>query len=213
MIPRGQRGFTLLELMISITRLGLIVLITTSAMRLGYRSLESGEKKSEEVERLMTSVHLISGQIESIMLTRSTEEGAQLRYPLSGGPETISFPSSYSLFSGLRGNVQVTYTVVTEGRGQFLSATEGTIGMEEKNEARLMGPFDRISFEYFARDATEEEGKWVGEWTDTDTLPEKVRLRLTKGTTEVSLLFPVRVGGPGEEKPVSNIPKEALGLK
>ena len=35
---KGQMGFTLLELLISITLLGFIVIITAGALRAGYRS-------------------------------------------------------------------------------------------------------------------------------------------------------------------------------
>ncbi|MFA5354103.1 MAG: prepilin-type N-terminal cleavage/methylation domain-containing protein [Thermodesulfovibrionales bacterium] len=210
---KDQKGFTLLELMISITLLGLIIVIIASAMRLGYRSLNSGEKKSEEVERLITATHLMDAQIQSMMSSRSAEEGAEMKYPLSGGQESITFPSNYSLFNGQRGYVMVSYSVASEGKGQSLFAQENTIGIEEKRETKLMGPFDRIVFEYYLRDAGAEEGQWTGEWTDAGHLPERIRARLISGTSEMILLFPVRVGGPGEEKPVSNIPKEALGLK
>src|SRR3989304_6144706 len=44
-------GFTLLELLISIVMLGIMILIVTGAMRLGFRSVDAGEKKAESLER------------------------------------------------------------------------------------------------------------------------------------------------------------------
>jgi len=48
---KGQMGFTLLELLISITLLGFIVIITAGALRAGYRSTESAQNKIEALER------------------------------------------------------------------------------------------------------------------------------------------------------------------
>jgi prepilin-type N-terminal cleavage/methylation domain-containing protein len=41
-----QSGFTLLELLVSIVLIGLIVGIVGASMRLGYRSLDKGERRS-----------------------------------------------------------------------------------------------------------------------------------------------------------------------
>jgi hypothetical protein len=57
---------------------------------------------------------------------------------------------------------------------------------------KLLEGFDDIHFEYFFKEATEEQGKWVEEWTDTATLPEKVRIHLVRGDQQISFLVPMR---------------------
>src|SRR5512136_1554467 len=61
----SRRGFTLLELMISITLIGIIAVIIAGAMRLGYRSVDAGERKIESLERMRVSLTLIDSQIQS----------------------------------------------------------------------------------------------------------------------------------------------------
>jgi hypothetical protein len=58
---------------------------------------------------------------------------------------------------------------------------------------KLLDNFDEIYFEYFYKDPTEEEGKWVEEWTDTANIPEKIRLHLVSGQRDLSFIIPVRV--------------------
>ena len=65
LILNSRRGFTLLELIISITLLGIIVLVTVGAMRLGSRSVDSGEKRIASLERIKSSLNIIESQIQS----------------------------------------------------------------------------------------------------------------------------------------------------
>ena len=72
-------GFTLLELIISITLVAIIVLIISVAANLGYRSFNSGEKKMNAVERLRSSLTIIDAQIQSgVPLT--LEDGGVKQY-------------------------------------------------------------------------------------------------------------------------------------
>ncbi len=71
------RGFTLLELMISISMLVIIIVIISGAMRLASRSITAGEKKIETLERLRTSLSIINAQIQSGTPLTYSDQGAQ----------------------------------------------------------------------------------------------------------------------------------------
>ena len=69
-------GFTLLELLISLTLLVVIVVIAMGAMRLGSRSVAAGEKKMDDRERFRTVLSIIDAQIQSqLPLTYDEEAG------------------------------------------------------------------------------------------------------------------------------------------
>jgi len=70
-----HNGFTLLELMISITMLAIIVVIISGAMRLASRSFASAERKVEALERLTTSLSIINAQIQSAAPLTYTDQG------------------------------------------------------------------------------------------------------------------------------------------
>ena len=72
---RSRLGFTLLELMISISMLVIIVVIISGAMRLASRSIAAGEKKVETLERLRTSLSIINAQIQSATPLMYSEQG------------------------------------------------------------------------------------------------------------------------------------------
>jgi general secretion pathway protein J len=200
----GRDGFTLLELMISITMLGIIVLITAGAMRLGFRAVDTGEKKMERLERMRASLNIIDSQIQSEIPLTYNDDGAR-KYAFKGTRESLRFPTNYSLWSGQMGYVMVTYTVVSQDNGkQALYASENIVGTEGKREAKLFEAADRIAFGYFYKDPTEEEGRWIEEWTDETNIPEKVKLHLIQGSQELSLVIPMRARGSLVQTPPSS---------
>ncbi len=69
-------GFTLLELMISISMLVIIIVIISGAMAVGSRSISAGEKKIEALERLRTSLFIIGAQIQSGTPLTNSDQGA-----------------------------------------------------------------------------------------------------------------------------------------
>jgi prepilin-type N-terminal cleavage/methylation domain-containing protein len=73
---RSRLGFTLLELMISISMLVIIIVIIGGAMSLAFRSISAGEKKIEALERLRTSLSVINAQIQSGTPLMYSDQGA-----------------------------------------------------------------------------------------------------------------------------------------
>lgn len=190
----NKGGFTLLELMLSMAIIGIIALIITGALRLGFRSIDRGEKRIEYLERVRTSLNIIDSQIQSVVPLTFDDNGEKKSY-FKGGGDTLQFSTNYSIWGGRKGFVVVSYRVETDTQGRrTLYANEHIVGMEAKREATLFEAFDSIGFEYFFKDPTEEHGKWVEQWTDDVMMPESIRINLVKGTKNFSRIVPVRVG-------------------
>lgn len=195
LVLSSRRGFTLMELMISITLIGIIAVIVAGAMRLGYRSVDAGERKIQSLERMRVSLTLIDSQIQSEIPLTIDEDGSR-KYYFKGEKGTLLFPSNYSLWGGQMGYVVVTYSVLPDTQGkQTLWISENTIGTANKNETKLFDSLDEISFQYFYKGPTDQQGNWVEQWTDAANIPEKVRVRLVQGSRELSLVIPMRTKG------------------
>ncbi|NWF51613.1 MAG: prepilin-type N-terminal cleavage/methylation domain-containing protein [Nitrospirae bacterium] len=193
-----NRGLTLLELLISIVILVIIILIIAGAMRLGFRSVDAGEKKTESLERFRTSLNIINSQIQSLLPITYSEEGTQ-ESNFTGSRQSMHFTTNYSLWGIQKGSVEVSYDISSEENGkQVLSASENIMvtegsTTEESKVVKLLDAFDEIYFDYFYKDPTKEEGEWVEEWTDTLNLPEKIRLHLVNGKRDFAFIIPIRV--------------------
>jgi general secretion pathway protein J len=191
----SETAFTLLELTISLVMIGIIVLIILGAMRLGFRSVDSGERKIEALERLRTSLTIVNSQIQSEIPLTWDDDGERKFY-FSGDREALQFATNYSIWGGQTGYVVVRYTVESDDRGKYaLAASENIIGTEHSRATRLFEGLDSIFFEYFYQDPTEEQGNWVDQWPDTATTPDKIRLHLVQGEKDVSMIIPMRTPG------------------
>ena len=174
------------------TLLVLIVVITMGAMRIGSRSVAAGEKKMEDQERLRTVLSMIDAQIQSQVPLTYEEEGNR-KYYFRGDAKTLRFSTNYSIWGGQRGYVIVEYKVEADDSGKdVLHVSEQIPGVEGQWNARLIDA-NGISFDYFYRDPTEQEGKWLETLSEETVIPEKVRIRMARKTGNVSLALPVRV--------------------
>lgn len=188
-----ESGFTLLELLISITIIGIIVIIVSNAFRLGFRSIEIGEKATESLERLRSSFRIIGSQIESEIPLTYDSDGKKESY-LKGDSKFLQLATNYSIYGGKSGYVIVKYEVEQDDSGKFsLFATEHTIGMEDERKVKLLSNFDQIYFEYFYKDPTEEEGEWIEEISEEKRIPEKILLHVQEGNKKYSFVLPLRI--------------------
>ena len=189
------RGFTLLELLISLVMIGVIAIIITSAMRLGIHTVNTGETKIDHLERTRASFTIIDSQIQS-QIPLTFEDNGEKKYYFQGDKESLQFSTNYSLWGGNKGYVMVRYKVESDDTGkQVLAISEKVIGKNGYREARLFSAVDAIHFEYFFKYSTEEKGKWVNKWTDTANIPEKVNLHLIYRGKDLSLIIPMRTAG------------------
>ena len=164
------------------------------------RSVASGEKKVESLERLRASLSIINAQIQSGLPLTFLDQGATKHY-FKGDGKSLQLSTNYSVWGGQRGYVIVAYRVETDPSGkQALFASEHIIGIETSRETKLFEGFDEIRFEYFEKALTvDEPGKWVEDWTKDTAIPTKIRLRLLSGTKERLMIIPVRARGlPGK---------------
>jgi prepilin-type N-terminal cleavage/methylation domain-containing protein len=188
-------GFTLLELMVSFMIIAMMVGILTGALRLGIKSVISGEERIDALERLGSSVRIISSQIQSLNALTFLED-EEKRYFFEGDSESLRFSSNYAVWGGQKGYVLVTYTIQGDDtEGLHLTVSESTLGFESERETLLLDSLESASFEYFHRDPLEEEGEWLDTWDDTKRLPAKIGLNFVRGDDEFSLRFPIRVTG------------------
>jgi prepilin-type N-terminal cleavage/methylation domain-containing protein len=97
-----SRGFTLLELMISIAMVAIIVVIVAGAMRLGIQSVDRGEKRIEALERMRTSINIVEAQIQSMTGLTYEDNGEKKRY-FKAARDSLQFSTDYSIWGGQRG--------------------------------------------------------------------------------------------------------------
>jgi len=167
-----EAGFTLLELLISMTILALILATVLGAIRVGSKSWESGEQRAEENQRTRTLFDTMALELTMVYPLRVKDQDRDV-IAFRGKSDSLSFatlPQSYGAEPFSHMMRIVTYGVQPD-RG--LVATEGyplvgVAGSFDSLEGRERGLDARVSdarFRYLVPEGKSEE-KLPPTWRD-----------------------------------------------
>lgn len=188
----NQKGFTLLELIISITLVALIVTISLGGLRLSFSSVDKAEQKTEYLERIRSSLFIINTQLQSLAYVLKQEDNERVNY-LKGDSQHLEFVSNTSFLDRYGGFVLVSYTVRQDSQGKYeLYASEKLINHDEGVTVLLLKGLDRIYFQYQYGAETEEQIAWHDEFKEKTGTPFSIKVTLVEGTRSYSLEIPVR---------------------
>lgn len=201
----GNRGFTLLELLISMTILALITLLVFGALRTGIRAWEKGEQSIDGRQRERTVLDMIRRQLASIPV--DTVKGDKTLF-LKGTDKSLAFVSDIHLEPGGEiGIVYVKYQVqASENDSEILSFNERNIILmigadadtdDSDLEFTELLEGAEIRFEYLKEDteAKAETLMWQETWNaENDSgFPLAVRVTLIRHDDNVPVCVIARI--------------------
>lgn len=200
----GKRGFSLLELMLSLAIMGLVLLIIFGALRVGTRAWEKGEKDVAVHQRQRAVLGLLSQQIASACIYE-IKMGDESFY-FKGSEETMEFVSRSPIVPGTRtGVVFVKYAIQdAEGEGKkqlklyekdagFLEE-EDLKGQRDEDLLTLISGIEDLQFEYLKRD-DEGDPQWHASWDPSEKtglpLAIKIILKQDAEALPINLVVPI----------------------
>jgi prepilin-type N-terminal cleavage/methylation domain-containing protein len=210
-----QKGFTLIELTISITLVAALATGMLLAMRTSLLSLEKVNARLQLNRRVMGMEHLVSRQIGGVMPVMGNC-GAVPTPIFQGAPELLRMVSSYSMTEGARGYPQFDeFQVVKADEGLRLIVTERLYTgpsatapfCSDQGEMTPAAPptpssmilADRLaSCRFWYREAIPDQApseKWLPSWNKPD-LPGAVKIEMTPLDSSPALLPVMNVTVP-----------------
>jgi general secretion pathway protein J len=210
---RRNEGFTLLEMVVSLSILAAIMAFLVVAFRLAGQSLARGGEEAMGMARLRAGTELLERAIRSaepMEILRSEGalvpyfrgESKKLRF-LSAAPPASLSGGAYRLLCFFAGSTQ-------DADGLFLSGAsplraEGVEGWEGTEKPRVLFP-DAAEVAFFYSTGPNEDGKyeWEREWDSREkkALPAAVRVEFLTpsegGPLRTALVVPVPAGGKSD---------------
>jgi general secretion pathway protein J len=198
-------GFTLIEVIVTLTILGFIVLMVSGTFRLGLSSWEKGDAIKEDYQKIRMTSQLVSRQLKSLVPYKIKTEKAEGNYlAFDGKAHSLRFVSALPIKAKRpEGFVYVVYQFKDDGekKGHLLLYEQRALNkdffedeLKEDSAVTLFGGISQVRFEYF-READGEKSRmeeWVEEWNakEEKELPRAVRMTVTywneRGKEEVS---------------------------
>ncbi len=199
-------GFTLLELLIALTIMGLIVVVVFGAFRIGVRAWEKGEKDVETHQRQRVVLNLIKRQLASIFVHK-VGNGSRRPFFLKGDKKSMEFLSNTSIMPGNQsGLVYARYVVKPEDEGEKeqLGFYEKNFALQDKEKMEdlneedffmLISDVHSIGFEYLKGQDGEEILEWEETWDpDKDKgFPRAVKVTLKVDADTAPIKMIVRI--------------------
>jgi general secretion pathway protein J len=185
MKPR-QSGFTLVELLLAITLMGLLLALAYGGLRAAWKASESGQAMLEQSGKLRITHQFIRKQLNLMLpLSFATGEDAnQQRIVFEGNPGQVTFVGPMPGYLA-RGGPQVQILRFIDGREglelQFLHAPLQDFQPESLDDVEpvvLLEGLDGGAFEFLELDEQGLPVGWVTDWATPAMLPAAVHLDL-----------------------------------
>lgn len=181
-LNRQQTGFTLLELIVAITLMGLLLVVLYSGLRIGLNGWDSGERRAEATNRLRLAEEFLRRQLaQSITVYQFTEQQERI-VAFAGQANGIEFVAPMLAQLGQGGLYRVRIAV-NDGRLwiRWRPYLPGDPEADEEKETVLLEGVSDSEWAYFGpeQDNDSEPPRWHSEWTNTGQRPSLVRLNLS----------------------------------
>jgi general secretion pathway protein J len=179
----GDAGFTLLELLISLTLLAALSAVLFSGLRFGTRAWERSEGLAAESDEIGIAQNFLRRQLSDAypLLTMADPTGAKIYF--EGGSDSLQFlaPAPAALAAGGNGRF-VLVARQHDGRNELRMMSRFELAREDtasaSRDATLLRGFEAVEFAYFGRDRPSDPPTWRDTWTERGSLPELIRIQV-----------------------------------
>jgi prepilin-type N-terminal cleavage/methylation domain-containing protein len=211
---KSHRGFTLMELMISITLVAAIATGMLMAMRGGLLSLGRTQTRLDENRRAMGIQRILSLQLGGAMPARTGCAGQMSPFAFRGNAAALAMVSTYSITEGSRGSPRIVeYQVAPDEGGTvklivyerlyggpgstaaFCGESVAIRGSPQPLIAATHLAYCRLSYFQMNPDTQFRGGGWVDSWNQPD-LPGAVRIEMAPAAPDPLRLPIVAITAP-----------------
>lgn len=198
-----QKGFTLIEMLIAMTLLGVMVVLLFSSLKIAAESWNAGEAKIIEVNRKAVVYQFFKRHLTTtrpVMVQTNTDELAAPEQAFQGQAQAMRFVAALPAASARKG-LQVFEIAADPAEPSTIRVTLSPYQPTDQEQAQkpeiLLEHVKAFGFSYFGKkiESDTEDANWQDDWTGAERLPQliKVRFELDDGSFWPDMVFPLKI--------------------
>jgi general secretion pathway protein J len=181
---RAEGGFTLLELLIAITLLGLLLAALFGGLRLGARAWERSEERLDQSARLQVVHNFLRDRLAQAYPLEREEGAERSTLVFAGDADTLQFVTLMPEYLGA-GFAEFTLAVDDQSevmnlvvRWRRFDPVDLPPADEEPQVKVLLEDIERLEIAYFGALGQDQPALWHDQWLEVRQLPQLVRIRV-----------------------------------
>ncbi len=186
----GEAGFTLLELLVALTLLGLILAVIFGELRFTARAWDATDAKLDRNGELLSVHAFLRQRFQQVYVPRpdrDAEEQDDGGVVFAGSGRAMSFLGTMPANVSVGGFYEISLSAETgqDGNDLFISwrpfDEDGTARVADgpDNSRTLLRGVREVRFSYFGRSGDAVEPQWWDIWPSRDAAPSLIRVRLS----------------------------------
>jgi len=121
-MPAGQQGFTLMEILIAMSLLGIMVVLLFASLRTSAQSWQKGEDKIAKVNEVAVVYQFFKRHLATAMPLNDDFDPEKIHFSFAGEPEAISFVSAFPASAAKPGLQLFSLRIMEDDQGRYLQA-------------------------------------------------------------------------------------------
>jgi general secretion pathway protein J len=178
-------GFTLIEVLIAMSLLGIMMVLLFASLRISARNWNAGESRIAEVSQMATvqnffQRHLSSARAENLEIV----DEDRVEFAFQGDAKKLRFASALPASAARKGLQVFSISMQEEDAGNSLIVAIEPLfpaapGEQwKKEEVILVSKISAFEMSYFGIHANQDEPSWYNHWLNQKSLPKLVKLEI-----------------------------------
>ncbi|MEO8101068.1 MAG: prepilin-type N-terminal cleavage/methylation domain-containing protein [Betaproteobacteria bacterium] len=187
---RRPYGFTLLEMLVGLTLLGILLILIYSALNIGLRAWDTGDQRASEASHLRIVQSFMRRELGQVFPVR-WRGIPESRIAFEGAKKELRFVTALNLGASVKeGGLQWGHLYLADDTGPdgarrqslflrreaFDLQAKDWSGLETAKPTRLIEGVKSIEIAYFGAENDTTDPKWADEWTHPQRMPLLVRI-------------------------------------
>jgi general secretion pathway protein J len=196
-------GFTLIEVLIALTLLGIMVVLLFTSLKISADSWEKGESKIADVDEISVVYNFFQRHLTAAKPLWNDFNGETQILSFQGKPQSLQFASTFPASVGKSGPQLISLSLQEEDQERvikvvltpFFPVAEGEEWRQE--EVTLVRHVSNFTVSYFGSEDGLSAGAWMDDWLEKQVQPNlvKINIELENGIYWPEMIIQVKVLG------------------